>query len=142
MKKILIVVGVVVLLAVGGRVYWAYQQVKSDEQKIVSQVNTTENSNSISATDVNSVGIEEISTGGNNAGPSCQYEINPEVEPCRHVEITYKTELSDNIKNSTYIVGVNSNSDQNGWHNSYFVSQPILGVRFLGVGQSIIKREA
>ena len=43
MKKILIGVGVVILLAVVGRVFWAYQQVKVDEQSVTPPLNIVKN---------------------------------------------------------------------------------------------------
>lgn len=140
MKKFIIGLGTVILLAIAGRAFWAYQQVKPIEQN-VSIVENKQNSNMAPVVATTTVAQEEevMMTGGNNAGPDCQYET-LEAKACKRLEIDNITELSNDIKNSTYIVAIDSKFEE-GWHHSYFIGQPILGVRFLGVAQYLIKKE-
>lgn len=144
MKKYLLLAVAIVLIAAAGRVYWASQQVNPDGQKAISPVVVLQNTNLTPITTTTVVVQEEgemIGGGGNNAGPDCQYKANTDVGACRGLSIEYKIELSDSIKNSSYIVGADSKHYSTGWNNSYFISQPVLGVRFLGTGQSLISRE-
>ncbi|MFA6585044.1 MAG: hypothetical protein WCS97_01210 [Candidatus Paceibacterota bacterium] len=83
---------------------------------------------------------DQITPGGNNAGPSCQYDT---PASCRNLEVTCKIELSDSIKNSTYIFHPETANDQNGWYDSKysFADENISNARFLGIADSLVTKK-
>lgn len=147
MKKIIIGVVVIVLVVFAGRAFWAYQQMKGgDKQQITSPsgvVKKTQDTNLKPVATTTAVAQEEevIMTGGNNAGPDCLYRENSDSEACRDLSIEYKIEVSDSVKNSSYLVGFDSQYYRTGWNNSYFVSQPLSEFKFLGHRIFLIPRE-
>lgn len=143
MKKNLLFAGAVILLAIAGRAFWVYQQVKSNKQQETSPLVVIQNTNLTPIATTTAVAQEEegMMTGGNNAGPDCQYAGDTEVSACRDLNIEYKTELSNSIKDSMYIVSATTNGDQNGWYNSYSVVQMFPDAHFLGIADSLITKE-
>lgn len=156
MKKIFIVAGVVILLAVAGRAFWAYQQVKVDEQRITPVLSIEKSTDSITVQTMNTTAVEDGMVSGDKRGPDCEYDKIDDVTKaiiskayCRpFFEIKGSVELSDDIKNSTYIVDINSPTKVSNSDGSliYYVSEflvfnPTKDVRFLGSGQSLITKE-
>lgn len=62
MKKILIIAGVIVLTAVAGRAYWAYQQVRSDEQATPSLSIVQTNLDLVAATTTHTAPFVSVAT--------------------------------------------------------------------------------
>lgn len=81
MKNIFIIVGVIMLLAIGGRVFWAYQQVKSDELKVTSAPVLTTTS-------------EPTQTNNSTQAPSPVAVVNPAAPTVQKTSATVTTGVS------------------------------------------------